>query len=377
MTHSLILSGTPTGAAAARTLILDTFVNEQVFEGVRLEYISRNSLFLDRYTNTQTFGTVDLENVVVTPLTLDTFTNANSFGDVELVPLPFDPVNDETEDLLAVFTGTYSTTLKIQIDSLITGLKSSGVWAKLDWLYCGRFTVNEHDSLIDWTNPARTLVKVGGAVYTPLVGWTGLPSINDSRLKSGWNIGDGPHSTSTSLSMFAKVESIVANENGMQPIGVWRLVAGGGPATPDGSFASLSIIANTGFAGCNLQSGEGNTSFAPGSGVGLWAFVRNGGTQKTYKDGAELESDAVAAVSGYTHADGMSILGSAGLAKRAFNGLQSLAGWGAGLSPSEVAGIGTAYATALVPPSAIAGALLVNSDDDYLLVNADDYLKVQ
>ena len=47
--------------------------------------------------------------------------------------MPFEPVNDETDTLIAAFTGSYTTTAKRQIDSLITELKSAGIWSKLDW----------------------------------------------------------------------------------------------------------------------------------------------------------------------------------------------------------------------------------------------------
>ena len=325
MTHILIMQGTATGGPPPQTLALATLTNASTFGAVLLDYIAVNALALTRVTNAQTFDTIDLELTAVTELTLATTTNANSFDAIDLALLPFVAVNAETTALLVKCTGTYSTSIKIQIDTFISGLKAAGVWSELDWFSCGRFFDNEHDSYLDWTQPTRSLAKIGGITFAPFAGWTGLSSINNARLSSGWNIGDGSISDATHLTMFVKVEAIVSPENGMQPIGIWRMVSGGGPITPDGSFMSLSLISNTGYAGGNLNSGEGNTSIAPGSGVGLWATVRNGATNKTFLDGIELESDAVTTSSGYTHADGISIVGSAGLARRAFNGLQSYA----------------------------------------------------
>ena len=91
--------------------------------------------------------------------------NANMFGASALTALPFEPVNDETDALIAAFTGSYTTTAKRQIDRLITELKSAGIWSKLDWYGNALWATTEHDALLNWTNPAQTLTKVGGASW--------------------------------------------------------------------------------------------------------------------------------------------------------------------------------------------------------------------
>lgn len=350
MTHILVTSGSATGGPVPRTLDLTFFQNDNTFNGAVLQYTFTSFSAIDRYNNPNTFYDHVLELVLLTELTLTHFANANEFFDAELAALPYDPVNDETEDLLAEFTGTYSTTLKIQMDTFITELKDAGVWAELDWFSCARFAVNEHDSLVDWTQPTRSMVKVGGVTFTPFVGWQGAtPATADARLTTGYDPGDGPHGTATDLTVFAKITSIAA-ENGMQPFGVWRRITGGGPSTPDGIFLDLNVVSNSGFGGVNVNSGQGNTSFV-GAGVGVWGITRGGGTTKTIKDGVDLESDAVSTTSGYTVADGISFAGSAGLAKRAFNGVQEYVGIASALSAAQLGAIEAALAIALLPPA--------------------------
>jgi hypothetical protein len=111
-------------------------------------------------------------------------------------------------------TGVYSTTRKIQMDTLVTRLKAAGVWSKLDW-FCTAlmFMADEHDSLIDWTQPTRSLEIVGTPTFTPFSGWQGMTSLNNSKLKSGWQPTDGPHSTALSFTLFAHVESMAAENN--------------------------------------------------------------------------------------------------------------------------------------------------------------------
>ena len=91
---------------------------------------------------------------------------------------------------------SYTTTAKRQIDHLITELKSAGIWSKLDWYGNALWATTEHDALLNWTNPAQTLTKVGGASWVPGQGLKGVNPMTDAgRYKSGWNVGDGPHST--------------------------------------------------------------------------------------------------------------------------------------------------------------------------------------
>jgi hypothetical protein len=374
--HINVLQGTGTGAPPPREIHLTAVQNEQSFGGARLDYVATRELHLDTVVNAQSFGAQVLNHVVVHNLNVARVTNSQTFGGLTLALVTFTPVNAETIALLAASDQTYSTTEKRQIDTLITELKSAGVWALLDWYGNAYWAKSEHDALLDWTNPARSLVKVGSPAWTYQLGLSGVsPMITNARYKSGWNIGDGAHSTATNFAFFSKITAIDAPQNGMQPMGVWKLETGGGPATPNGAFLSLSIAANTGFAGAGLSGGNGNTSFAPGSGLGVWGVSHNGTAAITVKNGATLETDTVSGSASYTDPDGMSVAGSAGLAKRSFPGTELYWGWGAAMTAAQFAAVESAFQTALLPPGVVTvtGAIIIDDDGNYLVDENEDY----
>jgi hypothetical protein len=380
LTHVLILQGTA-GPPSPRQISLVRVTNPSTIGDARLDYVNRHQLNQTRVVNANTFGAQVLNHIVVRSINQAQVVNASTFGAPELVLVPFVPVNSETTDLLNFFDQVYTTTEKRQIDTLITQLKTAGVWAKFDWYGNANWAHSEHDALVNWKNVAQSLVRVGGVSWSEGVGLIGDDPLANSRYKSDWQVSDGPHAAATSIAFFTKITAISAPQNGMQPIGVWRRDISGGPSTPNGLFLSMSITANTGFAGADLESGNGNTSFAPGDGLGVWGVSHSGGTQITVKDGATLETDAVSGTASYTDPDGMSVAGSAGAARRSFPGTEMYWGWGGALTAVEFAAIEAAYQTALLPPVVITDALLLTSgsDADYLLVTAgndDDYLKV-
>ena len=318
--------------------------------------------------------------MVVAELAPARVVNVNSFGASALSALPFEPVNDETDALLAAFTGSYTTTAKRQIDRLITELKSAGIWSKLDWYGNAFWAVSEHDALLNWVNPAQTLTKVGGASWMTGQGLKGVNPMTDSgRYKSGWNVGNGPHSTATSFAMFCKITSVDAPQDNMQPMGLFELSTPG-PSAPNGSFLILSVSSNTGAGGGNVLPFNGNTGFAVGNGLGVWGISRSGTNNITVKNGVTLDTDTVSGVSSYTHTDGICVAGSGpGFgAQRSFPGTQLYWGWGAALNATEFRHIEDAFVAAQMPISGgdILRAILLDSDADYLADAQGNYLKV-
>jgi hypothetical protein len=380
MTHILIQSGSATGGPVPRTLNLDTvFLNPNTFYDVLLQYAHTNTLTIDRFINPNTFFDLVLQHITVTSLTITEFVNPHTFYDIQLVALPFVPVNTETTDILAETTGDYTTTRKIQIDTLITQLKTAGVWSKLDWFCGAMFMANEHDSLIDWTQPTRSLVIDGTPTFTPFGGWQGMASLNNSKLKSGWEPTDGPHSTSTSFTLFVHVESMAA-ENNAQLAGNWQRSSGGGPTAPEGTFITLNAAANTVFAGANVNAFDGISAGVFTGVPATFAVTRSGTTIEAARNGVSLGTDAAATHFERTHADGLCILGSAtgATAGRAFNGFITYGGWGAVLTLSELAAVDTAVLVALDPPEVVVDGLLVDGSDHWLIVDgAGNYLKVR
>jgi hypothetical protein len=163
------------------------------------------------------------------------------------------------------------------------------VWTKFDWYGNAYWAKSEHDALVNWKDVAQSLVKVGSASWTMGAGLSGVsPTTSNSRYKSAWNVGDGAHSSATNFAFFSKITAIDVPQDGMQPMGVWKRVTGGGPSTPDGVFLSLSILSGTGFSGAWVMSGSGNGSFVVGGGgLGVWGVSHNGASHITVHDGAD------------------------------------------------------------------------------------------
>ncbi len=380
MTHILILQGTPTGAPLPFRLQPSRVLNAQQFGSTRVDFRLPNELHPARIVNSQRFGALTVRNVFVTELTPSCVINVNSIGNTTLAVLPFEPVNDETDALLAALTGSYTTVAKRQMDRLVTELKSAGVWGKLDWYGNAFWAVSEHDALLNWVNPAQTLTKVGGASWLLSQGLKGVNPMTDSgRYKSGWNIGNGPHSTATSFAMFCKITSIDVPQNGMQPMGLFEYSTPG-PSAPDGSFLILSIPADSGAAGGNVLPFNGNSGFAVGDALGVWGTSRSGANNITVKNGIALASDAISGASGYTQTDGICVAGSGpGFgAQRSFPGTQLYWGWGAALTAGELGHVENAFVDAQMSSDAdsISDALLIDSDSNYLVDAAGSYVIV-
>jgi hypothetical protein len=377
--HTLILQGTQTGGVDPRALHLDFHDNTIRLESydARLDYVAGRQLTLDLFTNTQTFYDVVLLDVIVTNLSTTFFTNAEVPYDVILALVPFVPDNAETTALIAAFDQSYTTTSKRQIDTLISGLKTAGVWAGLDWYGNAYWALSEHDALLNWVTPSETLVKVGSASWTLGAGLSGVnPMITSGRYKSGSTAGVGPHSTSTSFAMFTKITAIAVPQNGMEPMGNWAL-SSGGPSAPEGSFINISVTANTGSAGANVLPFNGNTGYTVGDGLGVWGTSRNGGTNITVKDGVTLDTDSVSGVSTYHQAEGICVAGTPpGLgAQKSFPGTELYWGWGSAMTAVQFGALETAFQTSLLPPfvdTGPTGAFYIVDDatGDWWVVNA-------
>jgi hypothetical protein len=364
-------------------LLLQTtrLTNVHQFGGARVDYRLPNELHPARTVNAQAFGALTVRNKVVLKLGQARVLNANQFGIAAFAALPFDPINDETDALLAAFTGSYATTAKRQMDRLVTELKAAGVWGKLDWYGNAFWALNEQDALLNWVNPAQTLTKVGTASWVLGQGIKGVSPMTDSgRYKSGWNVGNGPHSTATSFAMFCKITSVDVPQDGMQPMGLFEYSAPG-PSAPNGSWIILSLLANGGSAGANCLPFNGNDGLAVGDGTGVWCTSRNGSINKTFRNGLEIASSSLpSGPSSYTHADGICVAGSGPgfLGLKSFPGTQLYWGWGAALNAAETGALEEAFQESLLPPSSdnVTGSLIVDDDNNYLLGDDDTFIVV-
>ena len=103
----------------------------------------------------------------------------------------------------------------------------------------------------------------------------------------------------------------------------------------------------------------------------MWCTSRNGSTNKTFRNGAEIASARLpSGPSSYTHADGICVAGSGPgfLAQKSFPGTQLYWGWGAALNAAEAGALEAAFQESLLPPSSdnVTGALIVDDDNNYL-----------
>jgi hypothetical protein len=143
VTHILILQGTPTGAPLPFVLETARVSNAQQFGDASVSLRAPNELHPTRVLNAQAFGGLTFRNRVVLEVAQTRLLNAQTFGALtvrnkvvlelaqtrvlnastvraaSIANLPFDPVNDETDALVAAFTASYSTTAKRQMDRLI------------------------------------------------------------------------------------------------------------------------------------------------------------------------------------------------------------------------------------------------------------------
>jgi hypothetical protein len=353
VTHILILQGTPTGAPLPTMAQATRVTNAHHYGGTRLDFRVPNELHPARVINNHAFGSPIARHKAVLQLSTARVANASTFGVPSLESSPFEPLNAETETLVAACTGAYDTIAKRQIDRLITELKGAGVWNKLDWYGNAHWATNEHDALLNWINPTQTLTKIGGASWTLGEGLNGVNPMDDSgRFKSGWNVGTGPHSTATSFAMFCKITAVGSPQDGMQPMGLFEYNTPG-PSAPNGSWIILNLSSGTGVAGASCLPFNGNDGFASGDGTGLWCTSRNGNVNKTFRNGAEVDSDALpSGASGYTHSDGICVAGSGPgfLAQKSFPGTILYWGWSSALGAGDVSALEEAFDAAVLPP---------------------------
>jgi hypothetical protein len=353
VTHILILQGTPNGAPLPTMAQATRVDNAHQYGGARLDFRVPNELHPARVINNHAFGSPVARHKAVLQLSTAYVANTSAFGTASLQVLPFEPMNDETEALLDACTGAYDTIAKRQIDRLITELKGASVWNKLDWYGNANWATTEHDALLNWTNPAQTLTKVGGASWALGEGLKGVNPMDASgRYKSGWNVGAGPHSTATSFAMFCKITAVASPQDGMQPMGLFEYNTPG-PSAPSGSWIILNLSSGTGVAGASCLPFNGNDGFACGDGTGLWCTSRNGGVNKTFRNGAEVDSDALpGGASSYTHSDGICVAGSGAgfLAQKSFPGTILYWGWSSALGAGDVGALDDALDAAVLPP---------------------------
>lgn len=92
-------------------------------------------------------------------------------------------VEAETTTLLAAMTSSPDASHQGYINTLIAALKTAGVWSKLDWFWVP--LGDEHDTLLNWKNPAQTSTNVSSVSFSSYSGFTANGTIQ--YISSGFN----------------------------------------------------------------------------------------------------------------------------------------------------------------------------------------------
>lgn len=168
-------------------------------------------------------------------------------------------------------------TRKDLLNTLIVGLKSAGVWTKLDWLDI-KAAHDAQAARINAVTPAQVGTAVNSPTFTTDRGYTGDAAT--SYLNSGWNpaTASSPKFVQNSCSMGVWLGTD-ANSNTQDDIGVSPR------ATINGRRSAAAAF------GANLQSATNDISgtISPSSSVGLSSWSRNGAaTAEMFKNGVSV-----------------------------------------------------------------------------------------
>jgi hypothetical protein len=149
----------------------------------------------------------------------------------------------ETTALVAQFTTAPSTTLKNQMDDLISSLKTHNVWTTLDLLYMCCVPAADQ-ALINWVNPGvYTLTSSGSVTFTANQGWAGSATAGN-KLNTGFNplnaVGRKNSTSSAGIGAYVKTNSTTATRAFGEP--------GFGVTARTSTKGSLEIQSTTGIA---------------------------------------------------------------------------------------------------------------------------------
>lgn len=186
----------------------------------------------------------------------------------------------EATALFAAMSVQPTTTRKGQIDALIVGLKSDGVWTKLDWLT----VLAAHDAQagrVNWVTPAQVASEVNAPTFEVDRGYTGNGTT--SYLASGWTSAVvGAKMVLNNSSLFAWSRTDVNNTN-QYDLGNAR-----------NQLNSRSLAA--GGPVCRVNDGTG-TGQTLASSIGLTVATRTDSANRSlYRNASLLGTNAQASV---------------------------------------------------------------------------------
>ncbi len=161
---------------------------------------------------------------------------------------------------------------KALLDALIVGLKSDGVWARLDWL--SLFAAHgAQPARLNAKNPAQAFSLVAAPTFTADRGYAGNGS--SSYLNSGWNpLSNAVHYAQNACHLGVWVNSNPTNSG-------WAAGSLAARINPNNGATTVSFAA---------QSGSGS-SVASAAALGFTAWDRGGSNAgKVFRGGVEVGS---------------------------------------------------------------------------------------
>lgn len=242
------------------------------------------------------------------------------------------PLDPAAATLIARMSTPPTAARRTAINSLISGLRGAGIWAKLDSLQ----VYAAHDaqaSLLDWVNASRTATAT--ASFTTDRGYTtGTNAVVD--------MGFGPSTSGVSMTLnsqtFGFFSDTSETNNTGSVAGCWDGVRGTTMAVRQPINPAMTFRVNT------ATSTQNNTQYASN---GLWGVVRSSSSvQRLLRDGAEVLNGSVASTALASTNFFLGGLNSSGGAVKRFNAAYA----GQALSDPEHAQFNTlirAYMTAV------------------------------
>lgn len=195
-------------------------------------------------------------------------------------------------DATAVFNAMATmpdATRKGHINTLVTALKSAGIWTKLDHLVVCANTA-EADGLLDWKNPSTPWTAVNSPTFTSDQGYAG-------------------NGTSSYLVGPTNLSSLTQYQQNSGHIALWSRTATAAASTTaydygttgaSGSFLGV-VRDSAGKATGRINHTTGTTSTSNGSvtdGSGFFVFTRTGSTEvRGYRNGTEITGSPMASTS--------------------------------------------------------------------------------
>lgn len=192
----------------------------------------------------------------------------------------------ETQSFLSRISSAPSETRKRVINTLITALKSAGVWNKLDTLYVFA-AADAQSALLNWKSSSYGASAVNTPTFTTDRGYVsnGTTSYLDTGFIPSTN---GVNFAQNSASIGVWIRSTQSD------VAAPLIAAGASDPTKSAILAAWRSVVGIGTQLNDLTSGTVGSGIA--TRIGLSVLDRSAGTREAYRNGASIGTDSVTSV---------------------------------------------------------------------------------